>query len=226
VISMSETKLKEQRRSLAIYRLSWARERAATAVLVVAFGLTARADCFQEVKAAGDPAFEVVSVKSAGTLGSFQAADGRSYLNVKPFRYTGESVTATQPLSTIIKEAYSLQDWELDSPNWTHTLIFELSARMPQGTSRVTARLMLQQMLAERFGFKFRRENRQIAVYALVQGKGSAKLIEASQSEQLATRMRAGEFVGANTLDQMAYIFLNYTDKPVVNDRPQRYISH
>jgi uncharacterized protein (TIGR03435 family) len=163
-------------------------------------------------------AFEVVSVKPSGTVDSYIAADGRSYLNTKPFRYTDQTVIAVQSLSDIIRQAYSLNDWELDSPSWTHQLTYEISARMPAGTNRSTARVMLQTMLAERFGLQFHRQARKIQVYALFEGKHGFSLSEAPASEERSTQMGQGRFRSVGSLENMVYVFLNYSDRPLVDD--------
>ncbi|MGD0873248.1 MAG: TIGR03435 family protein [Bryobacteraceae bacterium] len=171
----------------------------------------------QDDKPAGETAFEVVSVKAMGSLSPVQLADGRWTNNLVPFRYDGQMVTATQTPGLIIMEAYSLSDWELEGPSWIYSSIYEISAKMPPGASRASARLMLQKMLAERFGFKFHRETRNAPTYALVEGKHGFKLVEEAKPSSSKTRMRSGEFVSTGNLDTMAAVFANYADKPVIN---------
>ena len=59
-------------------------------------------------------------------------------------------------LRNLIEEAYQIDDIEVDSPKftWDQKHCFVIEATMPPGTSKETARLMLQQALAERFGLR------------------------------------------------------------------------
>jgi uncharacterized protein (TIGR03435 family) len=220
-MSMSKSELRASFGVWRMARLRRAEQRAVTIATVVAVGLVPQTAAVwgdaQDAKPASDLAFEVVSVKAAGKLESIPLGDGKWGLNTKPFRYTEQWVTAVQTLGSIIQQAYSLQDWELTGPRWINELIYEVSAKMPPSTSRATARLMLQTMLAERFAFKFHRENRKIPAYALVVGNQGFKLLEAADPGAGFLRAHFGEFVATGTLDQMVYYLMNYADKPVVN---------
>ncbi len=106
---------------------------------------------------------------------------------------------------------------------------------MPPGTTKDTARKMMQQAIIERFDLKFHNELRQTPVYALVVGKNGAKLQPADDlahrkpvdSGEIVTHgasllFTPGHFVAvAAPLDTLAFYIQHYgalpEDRPVVN---------
>jgi uncharacterized protein (TIGR03435 family) len=97
---------------------------------------------------------------------------------MQPFRYTGGSVSCKTTLMSILTETYQVKSFQVQGPGWLDQEVYEIGARMPDGTSRETARLMLQTMLGDRLGLKLRREQKEFAVFALVTITGSTKLEE------------------------------------------------
>src|SRR5581483_10666325 len=81
-------------------------------------------------------------------------------------------------LQQLITEAYDVLWVQLDGPSWLNAVNllsaddkFDLEVRLPPETTMQQYRLMLQNLLAGRFGLKTHREIRQGAVYALVVNK-------------------------------------------------------
>jgi len=95
-----------------------------------------------------------------------------------PCQYQPDRVRCSLTIRSLIEEAYQVDDVKVDAPRFTYDLnyAFAVEATMPSGTSKETARLMLQQALAERFGLKVHWEKRDTPVYALVQGKNGIKI--------------------------------------------------
>ena len=130
------------------------------------------------------PAFDVVSVKPTGPIPPVRVIDGRPvgplHL-VDPFQYSPGRVTCNLPLRSILLEAFSIQQWQFSGPEWLDVQErFQIDAVMPANTGKAQVRLMLQTMLAERFGLRFHRENRDTPVYALLVAKQGPKLQEAN----------------------------------------------
>jgi uncharacterized protein (TIGR03435 family) len=122
-------------------------------------------------------AFDVASVKHVGDVQSTVTREGNmSRTNLIPFRFVGGSVSCKTTLMTILTEAYGVQAFQVQGPAWMEQEVYDIAARMPDGTSRETARLMLQTMLADRMGLKVRREPKEYSVFALVAVPGSNKL--------------------------------------------------
>ncbi|MCU1233580.1 MAG: hypothetical protein JWP63_1547, partial [Candidatus Solibacter sp.] len=125
-----------------------------------------------------------------------------------------------------IEEAFSIKPWQVSGPNWLETEKFELAAVTPPGTDTATARLMLQRMLAGRFGLKVHRESKQSPVYALVVAKNGPKLKEVVNAESSLSESTAGRYSGtaisiARLVDRLSAI----SDHPVIDATglPGRY---
>jgi len=79
-------------------------------------------------------------------------------------------------LSFLVMMAYDLRNFQLVAPSWMEGARFDVTARIPAGTSRQEFGLMMQNLLAERFGLKVHSESREMTVFDLVVGKGGPKL--------------------------------------------------
>ncbi len=82
----------------------------------------------------------------------------------------------------LIATAYSITDRDLvvGGPAWLERQRFDLAAKAPQETSPATVRLMLQNLLAERFKLVAHPDTRPMSGYVLTLGKDMHKLKEAS----------------------------------------------
>jgi uncharacterized protein (TIGR03435 family) len=121
----------------------------------------------------------VVSLKHVGDVQAnmIQEGNGRR-TDYRPFRYSGGSVSAKQPLMRILAEAFDLKTFQIHGPGWLDQEVYVIDARMPEGTSRETAHQMLQTMLADRMGLQARRESKEYQVFVLMTIPGSNKLQE------------------------------------------------
>jgi uncharacterized protein (TIGR03435 family) len=103
------------------------------------------------------PAFEVVSIKVRTERGGGPQSS--------PDRYNRFNVS----LRGIIQDAYGLQPFEIvGGPEWvTGSVRFDVMAKASSVPSRVDMRLMVQQMLRERFALRTHMEKREMPVYLL-----------------------------------------------------------
>ena len=136
-------------------------------------GLVFSIACGAYAQSPGDsPSFEVASVKPAeGQNMGFI----RIQMNNTPGRvhYTGIS------LRLLIINAYGIKNYQLTGPAWLDTQRFDITATYkPADAPNAQVRLMLQNLLAERFKMQVRRENKELPAYALVVAKGGPKLKE------------------------------------------------
>ena len=77
----------------------------------------------------------------------------------------------------LIRTAYDVgEEKVVGGPNWLATDRFDVLAKTPAAITRETARLMLQSLLADRFGLKVHNDSRPLSVYLLSLGKGRHKL--------------------------------------------------
>ena len=178
------------------------------------FGIAAFATLFaiighaQPVKESPAPVFDVVSVKPSGTNQLVSDGPGPAVrLHTHGFRYSGGRVTCDLTLKSIIQEAFSVKDFQIAGPSWIGVNTYDIAAVMPAGTTKETVRLMLRAMLAERFGLQYRREQKDLPVYALLEAKGGFKLHpNTAEPEQLKERVMetpAGPLRGAGSASGM-----------------------
>ena len=116
------------------------------------------------------PAFEVASVRENSSASSVSSRSGPA-----PGRFAMVNV----PLRFIILEAYGLRDHELsDAPEWTTTTAYDIAATYPGGITPTDAdtRLMLQQLLEDRFQLSLRTETRELPAYRLVLARKDGRL--------------------------------------------------
>jgi uncharacterized protein (TIGR03435 family) len=82
----------------------------------------------------------------------------------------------------LIQAAYGVsEDTIAGGPGWVGADLFDVVAKVPAGTTKADANLMLRNLLAERFGLVVRNEERPVPRYVLTPGSGS-KLKQANES--------------------------------------------
>jgi uncharacterized protein (TIGR03435 family) len=133
----------------------------------------------QRAAPAPKESFDALSIKQ---IYSHTESLGGSSLTFAPktfeCQYQPDRLRCGLSIRSMVEEAYQLDDIEVDIPKFTYDSdhCFVIEATMPPGTTKETARLMLQQALAERFGLKAHWEKRDTPVYALVPGKNGIKI--------------------------------------------------
>jgi uncharacterized protein (TIGR03435 family) len=121
------------------------------------------------------PAFEVISIKprtpdtSAGRIPN------------SPDRFVRPNAT----LSGLIEYAYDMRSFQIiGGPGWLRSDRFEVSAKAEVAVPDGQMRLMVQRLLAERFGLVVHRETREMDTYALVTAKRDGQLGEKMKSSE------------------------------------------
>src|SRR5262245_6496527 len=120
------------------------------------------------------PSFEVASVKPAAPqqAGMFRIGMRGGPGTPDPGQLTYNNVA----LRNVIMNAYDVRTYQINGPKWIDSERFDIVAKIPPGTSKEDFRLMLQNLLAERFGLKLHKETKDLPSYALVVGKNGPKL--------------------------------------------------
>jgi uncharacterized protein (TIGR03435 family) len=130
--------------------------------------------------------FEVASVKSApppehgrgsGPMG-FRGGPGTA----DPTRFTVDNY----PLVMLIMRAYNVNRYQLSGFVFTPER-FDITAKIPEGTTKEQFRLMLQNLLAERFKLKLHHETKELPVYELSVGKNGPTFKEHQGEAPLAS---------------------------------------
>lgn len=154
-------------------KISWA---IVVAVLVAGVCAAVAAQAASDAKLE----FEVASVKPA-TL-----ATGNSVMRPGPQGGpgTGDPGRLTYKFSTIrdlIMDAYGVKHSQIEGgASWLDTERFDIVAKVPSGATKEQVKVMLQNLLAERFKLALRRETKDLSIYALVVDAKGAKLKESS----------------------------------------------
>lgn len=93
----------------------------------------------------------------------------------------GHYVNRDATMLNLISAAYGVaEDTIAGGPGWLSLDLFDVVAKVPDGTSPATANQMLQALLAERFGLVASRGTRPVSRYVMTIAKGGSKLKSAS----------------------------------------------
>jgi bla regulator protein blaR1 len=116
--------------------------------------------------------FEVASVRPAQPDGRGPRTSGiPGPNNTDPGRFTAHT-----HLLSLVLTAYDIPIYRLSDTQDLYTRQVDIQAKMPVDTTREQFDVMLQNLLADRFGLKVHWTTRQIGIYALVVAKGGPKL--------------------------------------------------
>jgi uncharacterized protein (TIGR03435 family) len=99
------------------------------------------------------------------------------------------------PISSIIQIAYGVGNYQVSGPVWIDEERFTIAAKVPEGATKEQLKLMLQNLLKERFKLTAHFARKDVAGYQLVVAKGGPKLIaSAGDPNQNADPGKAAEF--------------------------------
>jgi uncharacterized protein (TIGR03435 family) len=163
-------------------------------------------------------AFDVVSIKHSGNFSDVIGV--RAY---QPFIYrpNGTRYSYDGPLGNIISEAFiDAKPSKISGPPWIRSEWYEVQAIFPKGTPVTSIHLMLRTMLEDRLGMKWRWEEKEAPIYALVSGGGPLKLEPAPNPppKDNAGRGGPGIFIWpAATLDYLGQVLSSDMKRQVLN---------
>jgi uncharacterized protein (TIGR03435 family) len=135
------------------------------------------------------PTFDAASVKPVTSLASGVPDDsGKTIARKQPGR-GGESehpgrIHYEEGLRRLMMRAYNVAYYQIQGPDWLSTM-FVVDAIMPPETTKEQLRLMLQNLLVERFKLAAHRETQEIPGYSLVVAKNGPKLQESTGNPPL-----------------------------------------
>jgi uncharacterized protein (TIGR03435 family) len=113
--------------------------------------------------------FEVASVKPSPPSAPAQLQIG--------LHIDGAQVRCTYlSLKDYIRSAYRLGENQISGPDWIASERFDISAKIPEGSTREQVPQMLQALLEDRFQLKSHRETKDFPVYGLTVAKSGLKL--------------------------------------------------
>lgn len=127
------------------------------------------------------PQFEVASVKLSPDQRGLNVSMHGGPGTEDPGLYTCENCE----IWGLIERAFELKAYQLSGPAWMRTTRLIISAKIPTGATEEQFRLMLQDLLIERFKLTFHREKKEMPTYDLVVAKNGPKVKESSEAPPL-----------------------------------------
>ena len=125
--------------------------------------------------------FEVASVKPTAIDSETWTGQARAGAIRVGKRIYGDRAEYTyMTLRQLIADAYQVRSWQVEGPDWLTTERFDVVCKMPAGSRKEDAPLMLHSQLADRFKLVLHREFKEQSVTALVVGTDGPKLKESS----------------------------------------------
>ncbi len=155
-------------------------------------------------KPAAKPAFEVASIKPAKPQEM-----GRMMVGIRVEQ--GRFIANNMSVRMLIQQAYNLKDFQVTgAPGWVSSERYDIMAKpegaVPDGLRGEGLRLMLQDLLADRFKLTSHFETKELPVYNLVVGKGGPKLKESAGGDQDRQMQRMGRGQASLTGANMAML--------------------
>ena len=134
--------------------------------LAISWGLNAQA-----------PAkFEVASVKVSeappGPIRGFGRANGGPDTTT-PGQFTATGMSLKMLL---FNYAFNFMDYQYSAPSWMEKEVYDVTAKVPPGVTRDQFRVMLRNLLIERFKIEVHHEQREMTTYDLVVAKSGLKM--------------------------------------------------
>ncbi len=118
--------------------------------------------------------FEVASVRPSNRPNARPQGGGGPGSPYDPERLHLESM----PMRSLLMFAYGLDQDRIYGPGWLGSETYDIDAKIARGATKEQFNVMLQNLLAERFGLKAHHETREFAGYDLVVAKNGPKLAE------------------------------------------------
>lgn len=151
-----------------------------TAILVPLALLPVLAQQTTQQRSAQQPKFELADVHASPTAFWFAQNTGGQ---IRPgLIVDGLYIYRDATLLSLIQAAYGVtEDMVSGGPSWLKSDLFDVVARVPDGTTPANLKLMLQSLLADRFALVVQTESRPTPRYVLGLGKGKPKLRPAAE---------------------------------------------
>ena len=159
------------------------------------------------------PTFEVASVKRAA--GGGPPGDIPRNMDGSPGSFAMRNV----PLRYALEWAYDLKDYEISGPDWISVQErYDIIAKAAGPATTDEMKLMLQNLLLERFKMNVHRETRDLPVYLLLPGRGPAKVKPASaDGEPTLQGSPAGISFHNQPLSRLTFMLTRRMDRPVLD---------
>lgn len=134
-------------------------------------------------------------------------------------REPGSMVYGNVSLKLLLTAAYGVRPDQIEGPAWLDVERYDIVAKPPVSATKDQVPVMLQNLLADRFGMVVRVETRQRTSYALVVGKDGPKLrqTKAITGVDFAVAADHIDITGA-TVPAFAGMLASYMGRPVADE--------
>jgi uncharacterized protein (TIGR03435 family) len=128
-------------------------------------------------------AFEVATIKLSAPagVGPIRIGDRGGPGTEDPGRFSCERCNLSMLLST----AYDINYVQISGPSWLAEQQFDLTAKVPEGATKAQFRVMMQNLLIERFKLAAHHEKKDLPAYELTVAKGGPKLKASTGAAEL-----------------------------------------
>jgi uncharacterized protein (TIGR03435 family) len=119
-------------------------------------------------------AFEVATLKpsAAAGMGPLRIGNRGGPGTADPGRFTCERCN----LAMLVSTAYDINYVQISGPSWLSETQFDLVAKVPEGATKAQFRVMMQNLLIDRFKLAVHRDKKEAQIYELSVAKGGPKL--------------------------------------------------
>lgn len=146
-------------------------------MLAILIGVAAALNTFAQTST---PSFEVASVRPFNPQGGGGTGTDGGPGTRDPERYTGRGMPLRLYLCVAFATAMCRE--QVSGPGWIDTEKYDITAKVPPGTSKEQFQKMLQNLLAERFRLAIHRETKTLPVFDLVIAKNGPRLRESTDA--------------------------------------------
>lgn len=165
-----------------------------------------------QVVAAQKPAFDAASVKKAESGGP--PGDIARNMDKSPGHFAMRNV----PMRFALEWAYNLQDYEILGPGWiAGDERYDIVATAP-GADNEQMRLMLRNLIDERFQMKSHWETRGTQCYVLTRGKGEPKLKPSEGDPSLGGGPGGGPLFHNQPVSRFTFLLTRRMARPVLDE--------
>jgi len=128
--------------------------------------------CAGAQPAADSPVFEAMSVKPPPD----GVGQNSYWMKGGPGSLDPTRIDWRTSLNNLFFIAYKLEPYQLSAPDWVQREKYDIVAKVPPGATLEQFRMMVANLLTERFKLQFHREKKEALVYSLTVAKGGPKL--------------------------------------------------
>lgn len=157
-------------------------------------------------------AFEVASIKPA------PPPKGQG-VSVRVSQDKGRIAMTNVSLRDVLTRAYRIKVQQLFTPDWMESTRFDITAKLPAGSSKDQVPEMLQALLSDRFKLQMHKESKVMSVYALIPARGGTKLHEFNEEGGLHINgsPTGRTMTGKVSMSALAESLSGMLDRPVVD---------